>query len=159
MAAVSEIVHMPAHVVWDLCGFLPFRDILRLSSTNKPLRRALTSRQADVALWKSCVVREVGRLCDSRGLLAPPVELSKWNVSTYRRLFEVLYKCGDMLGNWRWDVPVRGGLLVVSLDEDDGPVGRCALLLNTQQSCFRSMASWATCHTKSLAAVYNSMWP
>eukprot|EP00667_Euglena_gracilis_P005055 EG_transcript_5085 len=115
MSTHRRFATLPEDLLCYIGGFLPIPDVLRLSGVAHDWHALLASPSADLAVWRAHVWALLAGLFPDPEA-APSADLAHWNVSSYRRLCTVLHRCRRLLGRWRWDAPVRGGLLVVALD-------------------------------------------
>eukprot|EP00667_Euglena_gracilis_P012522 EG_transcript_12858 len=106
--------------LWGVCHFLSVAETLTLSLACRTFRSLVVGHAADAALWRVFADRALDALFPPP-TPAPSRHLADWNVSSYLRLCQILCNWGCYLGRWIWDVPVRGGLLLVRLDMDEKP--------------------------------------
>eukprot|EP00611_Tribonema_gayanum_P017611 TRINITY_DN3034_c2_g1_i1.p1 TRINITY_DN3034_c2_g1~~TRINITY_DN3034_c2_g1_i1.p1 ORF type:complete len:573 (-),score=118.24 TRINITY_DN3034_c2_g1_i1:920-2545(-) len=106
---------LPAPVLWPACAFLDADDIVQLSAVSPSLHQGLSSAAADGQIW-SRRTRSLAASYDVSlfSTLACWDTPSTWmGLTTFRELYFWARRVLPLLGLWRWDKGMHGGVLVL----------------------------------------------
>ena len=102
----ASLLALPDGVHYALCALLDVRGCLSLRAACLLLRAALTGPDADLGVWKPRVLA-----------LAPSTRDAPCTPSgaSYERQYAFLHRYAYLVGDYRWPLPVIGGLVRVEL--------------------------------------------
>jgi hypothetical protein len=118
----ASLLTLPDAVHYALCALLDVRGCLALRSACVPLRSALTGADADLGVWKPRVLALAPATTDdpptpgstgSEGSTASTTSTA--STASYEQKYAFLHRYAYLVGDYRWPLPVIGGLVRVEL--------------------------------------------